>query len=99
MQQKLLLLVLLHKIRDRNSRRKKWSVRPLNQDRKKNSEYYRLVQRLDMDAEQYYKYFRMTEVGFEELLEFVRKNITVIAIQKLRLRCYTMQMQCNAMQL
>ena len=49
---KLLLQVLLHKKRTRNYRRRQWHVRPLNQERKDNGEYYRLVQRLDIDAEE-----------------------------------------------
>ena len=60
----------------KNRRRKRQWVRPINKDRARESEFFRLVKDMKTnDPDAFFTYMRMNPTTFDELLEELRPHI------------------------
>lgn len=62
-------------IKKRRTRRRRYWVHEINQDRAMYGEYHTLYKKLVKDSERYHIYFRMNETEFDVLHDFIKDDI------------------------
>lgn len=72
----LMLFVMIRRRRRSDRwRNRRWYVRPINQNRRLQGDYYHLLQELKEDESMFFRYLRMDLETFTELLELIHPHL------------------------
>ena len=73
--EKVLILALYDRRRQRRARRHRWWVHPIKRRRKAQGVYHNLVSELLQNEGKFYRYFRTTREQFTQILHFIEQDL------------------------